>query len=69
MPEVRHVYPWPMARKPAEGQSQPAAEQAQAADAPPDGDAERVGPLRLTRQVKPDGRALLLFARADEPQP
>jgi hypothetical protein len=27
---------------------------------------ERFGPLALTRMVKPDGRALIVYARADE---
>jgi hypothetical protein len=28
---------------------------------------ERLGPLALTRMVKPDGRALIVYARVDAP--
>jgi hypothetical protein len=39
-----------------------------AARAAPGGDPhERIGPLLLTRMAKPDGRALLVYARVDEP--
>jgi hypothetical protein len=35
--------------------------------ATPDGEEERFGPLALRRLSKEDGRSLILYTRADEP--
>jgi hypothetical protein len=51
-----------MAGNPAESPS-PGGRQPAAAVAPP----ERVGPVSIARYAKDDGRALILYARANEP--
>ena len=65
---MRQVYPGPMARKPGEEAPRPPAQDERPAEAGAVA-GERVGPLILSRHVKPDGRALLLYTRVEQSPP
>ena len=57
-----------MAGQPSEPPPEPPSDGAGAAGDGPQSDAERFGPLALERRRKDDGRALIIYRRA-EPEP
>jgi hypothetical protein len=58
-----------MAAKPDGPQAaEPPSQHAGAPGAAPPEDSQEFGPLRLVRRVKADGRALILFGRAERPR-
>jgi hypothetical protein len=75
-PHAVWVYPRVMAGKPAHRRgsqpaaspgSQPAEDERSAATTAAASSHERFGPLEFTRMVKPDGRALIVYARVEAP--
>jgi hypothetical protein len=48
--------------------SEPPSHDARGGPAEPSEDSQDFGPLRLVRRVKADGRALILYSRAERPR-